>query len=324
MNRDRAEGDGAEGAFETPSPRPMWSGTLSFALVTVPVDLYPANRRTRSSLRMLSDDGTPLVRRYFEPGGDKPLDAEHLERAYELDDGRFVPLTDEELESLAPEKARDIDLTRFVDVAEVPPLYFERAYYLVPSGDSNLAYRLLSATMERTGKAGLASFVMRGKQYPVAIFAEHGVLRAQTLRFPEEVRTPEDVGLPEPATAPREVVSAVKKAVQKLEKGGFAPEELRDSYWERLTELVEQKRTRHEDVIDPPEELPQEQASAQIIDLVAVLKKSLSADRERAAAARGESPKKRAPRARRQPSARKSAPASKSTKSGGRRGAARG
>src|SRR5690606_22010540 len=95
----------------------------------------------------------------------------------------FVVVTDEELEALAPEKSRDIDLRRFVDVGAIAPEMCERAYFLTPAGGSTKAYRLLAAAMERTGRAGIATFVMRGKEYLVAILAENGILRTETLRF---------------------------------------------------------------------------------------------------------------------------------------------
>src|SRR5207248_7073669 len=116
-------------------------------------------------------------------------------------------VTDEELERLAPEKSRDIDLRRFVEAEAIPPMYFERSYFLVPAGGSAKAYRLLAATMEETHRAGIATFVMRGKEYLVAILSENGILRAETLRFSDEIRSPEDVGLPE---APKNAIDKAR------------------------------------------------------------------------------------------------------------------
>lgn len=263
--------DGSEGA---PRARPFWSGTISFGLVTIPVDLYAATRSVRSSLRMLAPSGTPVARRYFDESG-KELESAALERGYELEDGKFVPVTDEELDALAPEQSRDIDLTRFVERDSIPPLFFERAYILAPSGNSNIAYRLLASTLERTKRAGMASFVMRGKQYVVAIVAEQGLLRAETLRFAEELRTPTSIGLPEPSEPSAQKVKTMRAAIHKEHGGSPTSAELADVYWQRLEKLVEKKRKSGEDVVNPEPVEAEGEDLAEVIDLVAVLRQSL-------------------------------------------------
>jgi DNA end-binding protein Ku len=281
----RAEDLAGDESGEGPRSRPFWSGTISFGLVTIPVDLYSATRSTRSSLRMLAPSGTPIARRYFNEGG-KPVDGGELERGYELEDKSHVVVTDDELEALAPEQSRDIDLSRFVAREEIPPLYFERAYILAPAGNSNLAYRLLASTLERTKKAGIASFVMRGKQYVVAIVAEHGLLRAETLRFAEELRTPETVGLPDKVEAPASKIKAFRAAIDKATGTTVPEKQLEDTYWKRLEKLVEQKRKHKEDLIAPPQIEDAEENLAEVIDLVAVLRRSLgqtSDDKDKAA-----------------------------------------
>jgi DNA end-binding protein Ku len=178
--------------------RAFWSGMLSFGLVSVPVDLLPAHSSSRAPLRMLDTDGTPLARRYYCPVDEQEVEADQLERGYELDDGKIVVVTDEELEALAPKKSREIDLRRFVDRDSIDPLYFERSYFLAPGKGSGKAYRLLASVMESSRRAGIASFVMRDKEYLVAIFAEGGLLRGETLRFADQVRSSRSVGLPKP------------------------------------------------------------------------------------------------------------------------------
>ncbi len=257
--------------------RSFWSGTLSFGLVTVPVDLYSANRTVRRSMRMLASDGTPLSRRYFRAGTETQLESEQIQRGYQLEDGSFVSVSDDELEALAPEQSRDIDLTRFVPRGAIPPIYFERSYFMVPSG-STLAYRLLAETMEKSKKAGIATFVMRGKQYVVAILAEHGILRAETMRFQDELRAPSDIGLPAPAEVDKASIKRARSEIKELTKASLSTKELEDEYWQRLSELVEQKRKNQEDVVTPEAEAQAEaQQASNVIDLVAVLKRSLSA-----------------------------------------------
>src|SRR5437762_5488848 len=128
--------------------RPFWSGTLTFGLVSVPVDLYPGNRTNRAPLRMLGPDGEPLARRYYSQNSGDDLDDEQMVRGYEIDKDKYVVVTDEELERLAPEQSRDIDLRRFVDLESIPRLYVDRSYFLALSEGSEKAYMLLSETMQ--------------------------------------------------------------------------------------------------------------------------------------------------------------------------------
>lgn len=278
--------------------RSFWSGTISFGLVTIPVDLYAATKTTRTSLRMLGPSGTPVVRRYFDSAG-KPVDAEQLERGYELEDASYVVVSDDELERLAPEQSRDILLTRFVERDAIAPLFFERAYILAPSGDSSVAYRLLASVLERTRRAGIASFVMRGKQYPVAILAEGGLLRAETLRFAEELRTPESLGLPAPSQPSASKLRALTSAVQHVARGAPSTGELADTYWQRLEKLVKTKQKRGEDVLHVEPEPAAQANMAEVIDLVSILRKSLGqADPAHAPAAKRAQKTKSAPKAR--------------------------
>jgi DNA end-binding protein Ku len=268
---------------DTPSRRSFWSGTISFGLVTVPVELYAGQRSVRGGLRMLADDGTPLSRRYYRPGAEEPLEAGDIERGYQLPDGQIVPITDEELEGLLPEQSRDINLTRFVEAAAIDPRLYDRSYFLAPAGKSTTAYRLLAETMERARKVGIATFVMRGKQYVVAISAEDGLLRAETLRFADELKSPDDIGLPEPKKVSAEAVKKMRAAVKKLAKPGFAASEIKDDSWHELEKLVEKKRKKHVDVVQPPE-TADEGEGGEVIDLLEVLKQSLARDQAGGAA----------------------------------------
>ncbi|HEY0671085.1 MAG TPA: Ku protein, partial [Longimicrobiales bacterium] len=168
--------------------RSFWSGTITFGLVSIPVNLFPGVRSQRAALRMLADDGTPLQRRFYCEKQNREVNGDEIVRGYETAKGKYVVVTDDELEALEPKKSRDIDLRRFVPAEDIDPLFFERSYYLAPAGESVKAYRLLAETMEKTGRAGIATFVMRGKEYLVAIVAEDGLLRADTMRFADELR----------------------------------------------------------------------------------------------------------------------------------------
>lgn len=266
--------------------RAFWSGTISFGLVSIPVQLFAATRAgARASLRLLAPDGTPLRREYYCPQDEQALEPDQLVRGYTLESGEVVVVTDEELEALAPEKSRDIDLRRFVPRDQLDPLLFERGYFLGPAGDSTKAYRLLAETMERSGRAGIATFVMRDMEYLVAILADRGVLRAETLRFADEVRTPDDVGLP---AAPARVDDALRRrleaAVDALAADELPLDALTDAHTARLLELARAKEARGEGVVRV-EPAGEEVEAGEGVDLMALIQKSLGggAPRERPA-----------------------------------------
>jgi DNA end-binding protein Ku len=261
----------------SPGIRPFWAGTISFGLVSIPVALFSATRaRSTVGLRMLGEDGTPLERRYVCSTEETPLDWDDIVRGYEVKKGKFVVVTDDELEAIEPKKSRDIDLRLFVDQDEIDPKYFERGYFLTPTGGSTKAYRLLATVMEKNGRAGIATFVMRTKQYVIAILAENGILRAETLRFADEVRSPDDVGLPEPQkTKPAAVTKFTKAITTRSKKVDFR--EFLDDYNERLEKLARSKQKKKEDVIrvDEPENAGDSEG-AEVIDLLQVLQRSLN------------------------------------------------
>lgn len=258
---------------ESPSARPFWSGTITFGLVSIPVALYAATRTNRVSLRMLSPEGTPLKRRYYSQETGKDLSDDEIVRGYEIEKKKFVVVTDEELERLAPEKSRDIDLRRFVNESEIPRMYFERGYFLAPSGGSVKAYRLLAETMEQTGRAGIATFVMRGKEYLIAILSDKGYLRAETLRFADEVRTAADVGLPEIQKPLKKVVTQFEKMIDAHAADDLPREELRDRRAERLLAAIEKKRKKGKDIIGTPRRGTEEQPD--VIDILTLLQQRL-------------------------------------------------
>jgi DNA end-binding protein Ku len=242
----------------------------------VPVNLFPANKSSRAPLRMLGPDGQPLSRKYFSEKTEQDLDADEMVRGYEINKGKYVVITDDELERLAPDKTRDIDLKRFVPEESVPPVYFERGYFLTPAAGSEKAYKLLAQTMEKEGKAGVATFVMRGKEYLVAIFAENGILRAETMRFPDELRTPADVGLPKKPKIPRATVAKFEKLISSKSKKQLSPRKLEDEQTERLLKLVKKKSAQRKNIVEVDTDERDEREQGKVVDLVAILKKSLA------------------------------------------------
>ena len=238
----------------------------------MPVSLFPAARSNRSSLRMLGPDGKPLARRYFAEKTGKDLDADEVVRGYEVTKEKYVIVTDEELERLAPDKTRDIDLKQFVPAESIPPIYFERGYFLTPAAGSQKAYKLLAETMAKSGLAGVATFVMRGKEYLIAIFSEKGILRAETMRFADELRSPADIGLPKKKEAPKATVHKFEKLISTRSKKQFSPTKLADKQTDSLLKLVKKKQGKRGNVVKVEEEMDTDH---KVVDLVQILKKSL-------------------------------------------------
>jgi DNA end-binding protein Ku len=166
-----------------------------------------------------------------------------------------------------------------VPLKDIPPLYFDRSYFLAPSEGSEKAYRLLSQTMEKEKLAGIATFVMRGKEYLVSIFPENEILRAETMRFPDEIRSAKEIGLPEKKKAAAGAVKKFAKLIEKHSDKRLSLKELKDEQAEKLLKLVEKKRKQHKDVVEVE---VSEKEPAKVVDLMAALKKSLAGKRKAA------------------------------------------
>jgi DNA end-binding protein Ku len=227
----------------------FWSGALSFGLVNVPVLVFPASRHTGVRLRMISPDGVPLERRYYCPRDGKEIGSDEIVRGYEIDNDSYITVTDEELEALEPQKTREIELREFVDLTEVAPASMERGYYLTPGKGAAKAYRLLADVMESTQRAGIATFVMRDREYLVVIFAQNGILCAETLRFHDEVRDPQTIGLPKPVTPPRQRVSAFERSISALSAKTLSPDKLVDQDRQNLEAIIAKKKKTGKDLI---------------------------------------------------------------------------
>jgi DNA end-binding protein Ku len=263
---------------EQEQPHAFWSGILAFGLVSLPVSLFPAHGG-KVSLKMVDGNGALLRRQFFCEHENKPLEADDIVRGYEIEKYHYVVVEDEELEALEPKKSREIDLKRFVPLSSINPIYFERAYFLVPDSDTTKAYRLLAKSMEDEQKAGIATFVMHGKDYLVAIIAEGGILRAETLRFHDELRTPDQIGLPARQAAEKKVVERMRAAIKKLTRKQLDPGQLSDEHSHGLMQRVEEKIKSGTDVMKAPEEAEPAEAASNVIDLMQVLKERLQGRR---------------------------------------------
>ena len=278
-----AENPEAEEKEESGRPHAFWSGTITFGLVSVPVDLYPAVQSRRTPLRTFGPDGQPLKRRYVCSTDGEPLERDEIARGYEWADGSFSVVSDQELEALAPRKSRDIDLKLFVDRRKIPLAMLDHCYVLAPAGESTKAYHLLAATMERQDRAGIATFVMHGREYLAAISASGGLLLAFTLRFAAELRTPRQIGLPPVQKVGAREREEFERVLEKLNGGHLDVALLDDEFERNLRELAELKAAAGDDVIEVAaadvESAETGTDGAEIIDIMAVLRSRIGAGR---------------------------------------------
>jgi DNA end-binding protein Ku len=224
--------------------RSLWTGSISFGLVNVPVALYSAVRDLDVHFRQLHEkDGAPIDTRRFCAEEDKEVPFEAIGHGYDLEDGEQVVLTDDDLAAAAPRKTRTIDIEAFVDVDEVDPIYFDHPYYLAPVGEAegNLrAYKLLVQVMESTDRAALGRFVLRSKEYLAIVRVRDGVLSLTTMLFHDEVRATKDVdtGGRKPAKAQLDAAVSLIEALAV----DWDPSQYEDCYRERLLDVIERKR----------------------------------------------------------------------------------
>src|SRR3989339_293369 len=249
----------------------IWSGTISFSLVAIPVQLVTAVEPGRVSFHLLHrKDYSPLARRMFCPEEGGMVPPEEIIRGYEIGPDKYLLITDEELESVSPERSRTIEIVEFIDMQEVDPIYYDHPYYLVPTKGGEKAYRLLAEVMGRTNKAGLAKFVLHEREYLVAVKSTEGALALITLHYPEEILPDEDLS-PHEETFETEEKSRMKNRIEHLMKD-FYPEKYADARREKIVALLKKKLKEK-----PPVEAPEvEEAEGEgPPDLIAALEESM-------------------------------------------------
>ncbi len=249
----------------------IWSGTISFSLVAIPVQLVKAVEPGRVSFHLLhSKDYSPLARRMFCPEEEVLVPPDEIIRGYEIGPGKFILITDEELESVSPERSRTIEIVEFIDLQEVDPIYFDHPYYLVPAKGGEKAYRLLVEVMRRTNKAGLARFVLHEREYLVAVKSTGGALALITLHYSEEILPDEDIAPPEEEIAAEEQ-SRIKKSIKKM-MADFNPEPYADERRKKIVALLKQKAKEQAPVEAPEVEEAEGEGPP---DLIAALEESM-------------------------------------------------
>jgi DNA end-binding protein Ku len=293
-------------------PNAIWTGSISFGLVTVPVRLVSATRSQDVRFNQLEADTGARIRyrRVSEQNGEE-VPNERIVKGYELEPGRYVVIEGDELAALKPKASRQIEIEDFVDLSEIDPVYFEQPYYLIPDKDAVKAYRLLADVMQQENKVAIGRFVLRSKEALVAIRPVDGALCLETMRYADEVLQPgSEVELPEGATKPSARELDMARQLVNTLAGSFDPEKYRDEYREEVLALIERKAAGEEVVASPVQEEP-----AKVLDLMAALEASLARTGARqkrsvdddAAAERSSSPAPTARTTSRRPPAKKTA-----------------
>ena len=260
--------------------RAIWSGTISFGLLNVPVRMFSAVARRNIALREIREsDSAKIKHRRVAEGTDEEVPYENIIKAYELSPGQYVPLGKDDLAALAPEKTRAIDVKDFVDIEEIDPMYFNSPYYLGPADGAEKAYSLLASAMESSGKAAIARFVFRNKEHLSAIRASDGVLTLTTMRFHDEVVPPSDLDDALPDKKPKVAKKEQQMAEQLIDSLSteFEPDSYRDEYREQLLALIERKAEGKE-IVAPEAEEPK---ATKAPDLMAALEESIAAVKDK-------------------------------------------
>lgn len=288
--------------------RIIWKGAITFGLVNIPVVLRPASRSQSLDLDLLDvRDMAPVGYQRINKSTGKPIEKAHIVKGYQYEKDEYVLLSDEDFRRANVEATQTVDIVSFVQADEIPPYYFDTPYYLEPDKRGERGYTLLLETMRRTGRAALALVVLRNRQHLAAVLVHDNALVLNTMRFADEVLPISELKLPKAASGKatgahaREIEMAVKLVEDMSE--AWAPEQYRDTYRDDLMARIEQKiESGHTHQLTPAaeeEEAPRQ--GAKVIDMVALLRKSLDHRGKRggtrAEADEEETPRKRASRA---------------------------
>jgi DNA end-binding protein Ku len=258
--------------------RAIWSGTISFGLLNVPVKLYSAvSRKTIRFNELRGSDMARVRHKRVAEGTDEEVEYDDIVKGYEITKDRYVTFTRDELSELDPAKTRTIEIQEFVDITDIDPIFFESPYYLGPAEGAEKAYSLLGEAMERSGKAAIARFVLRNREHLAAIRAGEGVLTMTTMRFADEVVSPDELDDVLPSEQPKVAKKEVEMAEKLIESlsDSFDPQSYRDEYREDLLSMIERKAEGKEIVATSSEEPEPTKAP----DLMAALEESIAAVR---------------------------------------------
>jgi len=258
-------------------PRAIWSGSISFGLVNIPVKLYSAvNRKTVHFNQLDMRTGARVKQRRVDAETGEEVPWDQIVKGYELSSGAYVTVSDDELAALDPKAVRTIEIEEFVDLAAIDPIFYDSAYYLAPDKASK-PYALLARAMEDQGKVGIAHFVLRTKQYLAAIRPNDGRLLLSTMVYADELNDPSSIAELDEVVDVEISAKELAMAAQLVESlaTDFEPERFKDTYREAVLELIEKKASGQE-VVAPISQIQPEK----VIDLMAALEASVAAAKE--------------------------------------------
>ena len=255
--------------------RPIWSGSVSFGLVNIPVKLFSAVSRKNVRFNQIeASTGARIKQKRVSSVTGEEVDYAEIVKGYELPSGEYVTIAPEELDALDPEAVKTIDLQEFVDLVDIDPVFYDSPYYLAPSPDTQKPYKLLVTAMEEAGKVGIAKFVMRSKQYLAAIRPVDGRLMLSTMVYADELVAPTAVelfdGLDDVEVTDRELGMA-RQLISSLE-ADFEPEKFSDTYRLAVLEMIDRKVAGEETIIAAPAE----EEMGSVVDLMAALEASVA------------------------------------------------
>ncbi|KGF79044.1 DNA repair protein [Massilia sp. JS1662] len=287
--------------------RSMWKGAISFGLVHIPVEMYPAASDQGLDLTMLDRrDFAPIGFKRYNKATGKEVSWDDIVKGYEYSDGEYVVLTDEDLRRANPEATRTIDILAFVNAEQVPLIYYEQPYYLAPGKGGDKVYALLRETLREVGKIGIANVVIRVKQHLAALVCVGDTIVLNTLRYPDEIRPTDELKIPGDNSKAAQVTEKELQMAKALVEGmseKWKPQQYHDTYREDVMALIKKKVAANQTkTLTEPEPEEEKPAKSNVIDLVSLLQASLGKKPAKAAAADDDDDDEPPPRKSRKPS----------------------
>lgn len=279
--------------------RAIWKGSISFGLVHIPVGLFSAASPDELSFRQLDRRNmSPIGYRKYNKSTGEEVQSEEIVKGYEYESGHYVVLSDEDLRRANPEKTQTVEITDFVELDDIDPVYLDKPYYLAPVGKNKKGYALLREALKRTRKVGIAKVVIRSREYLSAVIPQGDVLVLEILRYPQEIRPPADLDVPHGELKDMGINDRELEMAERLVEGmtgAWEPEKYQDTYRGDLMQLIQQRIESGN--TDAPDETPVaelEESSGDVVDIMALLKRSVEATggRERIAADTERRPRK--------------------------------
>lgn len=256
--------------------RGLWKGAISFGLVNVPVELHSAKRRTSElDMTMLDKrDLAPVGYKRVNKATGKEVPWAEVVKGYEYRNDKYVVLSDEDFRRANPEAAKTVDIQAFVELADIAPQYFETPYYLIPGKRGEKAYALLRDTLKKAGKAGIATVMIRTRQYLAALIAQDELLVLNTLRYHDELKKASEFEIPDAKVSAKEMDMAMRLVDDMADK--WQPARYKDKFKDDLLKRIEEKvEAGQTEEITEPEKGAREPKSADVVDLMSLLKKSI-------------------------------------------------